>query len=129
MARAYRSRCRQPDEPRFALWVVKSSWSGCQPSFGQTARQMEGTPNARLELLGDGLPPGLGTGVKAWVAEGSAAEQFSTEDQTRPPKPLPERVRALRRGRARHHGERAPQHLDLSDHFGSSNERTRSLLI
>jgi hypothetical protein len=35
----------------------------------------------------------------------------------------------LRRGRARHHGERAPQHLDLSDHLGSSNERTKGILI
>ena len=33
--------------------------------------------------------------------------------------PLSRRIRAMRRGRSRHHGQRAPQHLDLPDHLGA----------
>ena len=36
-----------------------------------------------------------------------------------PAEPLSRRVRAVRRGRARHHGERAPQHGDLHDGVGA----------
>ena len=45
--------------------------------------------------------------------------QLRPAGRPRTAQPLSRRVRAVRRGRARHHGQRAPQHLDLPDHLGA----------
>ena len=44
---------------------------------------------------------------------------FDPQVGARPAQPLSRRVRAVRRGRARHHGQRAPQHRDLHDRLGA----------
>ena len=79
-----------------------------------------GETDARLVFLGDGLPPGLGGGAEARLAAGRAAQpELRSADRPPPVEPLSRRVRPVRRGRARHHGQRAPQHLDLPDRVGA----------
>ena len=55
--------------------------------------------------------PAWEEGLKRGSLTGGAAErQLRPEGRARAPQPLSRRVRAVRRGRARHHGQRAPQH-------------------
>ena len=63
----------------------------------------------------------------AWekgLARGSLRVNFPSENldprsRRQAAEPVPRRVRAVRRGRARHHGERASQHRHLHDRIGA----------
>ena len=82
----------------------------------QPQRIAQERADARLVFLRDGLSPGLGRGPEARLAARGAAERaISTRRPGTAAQPLSRRVRAVRRGRARHHGQRAPQHRDLPD--------------
>ena len=64
--------------------------------------------------------PAWGGGAKArLVARRAAQRQLRPADRPSLAEPLSRRVRAVRRGRARHHGQRAPQHRDLPDDLGA----------